>query len=168
MSLKSIYDRVNHILERNLQLNKESVISLQALNLNGFKRAHRWRVMYYIHKQLKLANILFNIERSKLDISPLTMNYSPNSLQEHLQYMINELEQSIEQLGMLNKQHFEEVGNTSKIIEDIIYRMLDDLGNLQRHKAKMEQTDWLEMFMFELDDKLHCKYKEKEKEKDYE
>lgn len=167
MSLKNIYDRTSHILERNLQINKESVTSLQALNLNGFKRWSRFMCMYYLHKQLKLANILFNIERTKLDVSSLSMNYSPTSLEEHLNYMIRELEESIKQLGELNKQHFEEVGSTSRVIEDVIYCMLDDLGNLQRYRAKFSETDWLDMYIFEVDDKIHERYKEKEKDGKY-
>ena len=164
MTLKSLYDKVSFILERNLQFNKESTIALQSLSLEGFKRWHRVNCKYYLCMQLKLANILYNIERQKLDVSSLSMNYSPLSLQDHLIRWKSELETSIKELGELNKSHFEEVGCSSEIIEEIIYCMLDDLGNVQRYYSRCSDTDWLAIYQFELDNYLHKKMKEKEKE----
>lgn len=165
MSLKSIYDKVSHILEKHTQWHKEAMASLQALGYNGYKRWHRLRAKELQCYQMKLANILFNIEREKLDMQCMSLNYSPMSLREHLKQWISEIEYTLKELGTLNKMHFEEVGMTSCIIEDIVKMLLDDIGNIQRNYYQFEACDWLEMFTFIEDRRLHEKFKKKEEDK---
>ncbi|MBR5304934.1 MAG: hypothetical protein IKU37_08940 [Candidatus Gastranaerophilales bacterium] len=163
-TLKTIYDRVSHILEKHAQLNKEASACLQSLGYNGFKRLHRYNCKKFQYWQMKLANILFNIKREKLDMQAMNINYAPMDLKEHLRKWLEELEYALKELGELNKHHFETCGKTSDIIECAMCLMLDDLGNIQRWQHQGEATDWLEMFLFILDDKIHCKYKKKEEE----
>lgn len=166
MTLKNIYDKVSHILEKNLQFNKESVIALQSLNLEGFKRWHRCNCKYYLCLQLKLANILYNIEREKLDVHSVDVEYSPISLQEHLVRWKSEIQESLAELKELNKKHFEEVGCTSKIIDELVCCLLDDLGDIQRYYARCSETDWLTIYEFDIDKHIHEKMKHKEKDYD--
>lgn len=163
-TLKSIYDRVSHILEKHAQLNKEASACLQSLGYNGFKRLHRYNCKKMQYWQMKLANILFNIKREKLDMQSMNINYSPMDLKEHLKKWLEEIEYALKELGELNKQHFETCGKTSEIIECVMCLMLDNLGDIQRWQYQGEATDWLEMFLFILDDKIHKKYKKKEEE----
>lgn len=168
MELKEIYNKTSHILEQHIQFNKEAVTALQAMGFNGFKRMHRYNAQWYFCKQLKLANILFNMKREKLDLKPITMmtEYAPMSLKDHLAKWDAHIEDSLVELGDLNKAHLEKVGSTSPIIECIIYQMLDNHGNIQRWYYRGEAGDWLMHDLFTLDKYIHEKYKEKEKEID--
>lgn len=166
MELKEIYNKVSHILEQHIQFNKESVTALQALGFDGFKRVHRYQAEWYFCKQLKLANILFNLKREKLDLKPITMitEYAPMSLKDHLAKWDAYLQDSITELGTLNKAHLETVGSTSSFIEGVIHYMLDNHSKVQRWYYRGEAGDWLMHDLFCLDEHLHKKYKEKEKE----
>lgn len=163
-NLKTIYDRVSYIFEKHSQLNKEASACLQSMGFNGFKRLHRYNCKKFQCWQMKLANILFNIKREKLDLQAMTINYNPTSLKEHLNKWLEEIQYSLKELGELNKKHFETCGKTSEIIECAMELMLDDLGNIQRHIYQGEACDWLELWGFLLDEKIHCKYKKKEEE----
>lgn len=166
-NLKSIYDRVSYIFEKHAQLNKEASACLQSMGFNGFKRLHRCNCKKFQYWQMKLANILFNVKREKLDLQAMTINYNPKSLKEHLKAWLEELQYSLKELGELNKMHFESCGQTSKIIECAMDLMLDDLGNIQRYMYQGELSDWLELWGFLLDEKIHLKYKKKEEEHAY-
>lgn len=167
-NLKNIYDKVSHILEKHAQLNKEASAVLQSMGYNGFKRLHRYNLKAFQCWQMKLANILFNLKREKLDMQAMNLNYSPMSLKDHLQKWIEELEYALKELGELNKMHFETCGMTSCIIEEAMNLMLDNLGNAQRDYYQFENCDWLEMYTYVVDRRWHEKMKEKEKEHDYE
>ena len=164
MELKEIYNKVSQILEKHIQLNKEAMTALQFMGFNGFKRMHRYNAECFFHKQLKLANILFNMKREKLDFKPITMivEYSPMSIKDHLAKWDAEIEYALQELGELNKMHFEKLGCTSCIIEKIVCHMLDDHGNIQRWYHRGEGGDWLMHDMYMLDKYIHDKYKEKE------
>lgn len=166
MELKEIYNKVSHVVEKHIQLNKEAMACLQSMGFNGFKRMHRYNAEWLFCKQLKLANILFNMKREKLDLKPVSMvsDYMPMSIKDHLAKWDAEIEYSLKELGELNKAHFEKVGCTSCIIEKVICQMLDDHGNIQRWYYRGEDGDWLMHDMFMLDKYIHEKYKEKEKE----
>lgn len=167
-NLKNIYDRVSHILEKHAQLNKEAMAILQALGYQGAKRQHRYNSKAFHYLQAKLANILANVERKKLDMQSMNLNYSPISLKEHLQKWIEELQYGLKALGELNKEHFQEMGMTSCIIEEAMCLMLDDLGNTQREYYEGEMTEWLEHHMLMIDKRKHKKFKHKEEEHKYE
>lgn len=163
-TLKAIYDNVSHIFEKHAELNKQASACLQSLGFNGFKRLHRYNCRKFQYWQMKLANILFNIKQLKLDMQPVSVTYAPEDLKTHLKKWYEELEYGLKELGELNKQHFELCGKTSEIIECAMCLMLDNLGDVQRWHYQGEATDWLEMYSFILDEKIHTKYKKKEEE----
>lgn len=167
-NLKNIYDKVSHILEKHAQLNKEASAILQSMGYNGFKRLHRYNLKAFQCWQMKLANILFNLKREKLDMQAMNLNYSPMSLKDHLQKWIEELEYALKELGELNKMHLETCGMTSCIIEEAMMLMLDNLGDAQRWYFRGQATEWLEHDLYSLDMYLHKKYKKKEDERKYE
>ena len=163
-TLKSIYDKASHIFEKHAELNKQASACMQSLGFNGFKRLHRYNCKKFQCWQMTLANILFNAKRVKLDMQPVKVSYSPENLKIHLMKWFEELEYGLKELGELNKLHFELCGKTSKIIECAMDLMLDNLGDVQRWHYQCETTDWIEMYSFILDEKIHTKYKKKEEE----
>lgn len=164
MSLKNIYDKVSNILQKQIELNKQASCAMQFLGYNGFKRLHRCNSMCFYKLQMKLANHLFNLEQERLSLEPINLTYNPISLKDHLKKWIDEIDNSLKELGELNRQHFETFGICSDIIEETMCLLIHDLGKARRWYAQSNATDWLEMYSFILDEQIHKKYKKKEYE----
>ena len=166
MEVKQIYDKVSQILEKHILINKQATLIMQSLGYNGFKKMHYCLMKRFQKKQIKLAYKLFDIKGEKLDISQVALTYNVSSLKEHLKSWLEELKYSIKELGTLNKEYFETYGFMCKSIECIVDLMVDLLKYVHKWYNRGEATDWLEMDLFLLDDKIKKHYEEEHARKD--
>ena len=134
----------------------------QSLGYNGFKRWHRYRARQYFEYKMCLANELFDKFRIVADFKDYEVNYSPASLEEHLKSWEKAILEAIEELGSINKDYFEVTGMSCKIVKRTMRKMMRDYEKLGRLIKRFNESDWLTLDMHIVDDKLHCKYKEKE------
>ena len=154
MDLKEIYNKIYDILEHHIQLNKEAMCSLQALGFNGFKKLHKCFAEHLFCNELKLISVLYKISKEKVNIKPRTgihLEYSPMSLKEHLIKWNAEIETAIQELGELNKEHFNSVGYSNDIIECLINDLLDYHCKIQCWYQRGETSDWLAHDLFVID-----------------
>ena len=166
MEIKQIFDKVSQILEKHILINKHATIIMQSLGYNGFKKMHFCLMKKFQKKQIKLAYKLFDIEGEKLDLSQVALTYNVSSLKEHLKSWLEELKYAVKELGSLNKDFFNTYGYSCEAIECIIEIMLKLLKYVHKWYNRGETTDWLEMDLFLLDDKIKKHYEEEYARKD--
>lgn len=157
--MNEIYSKAAIIMNEHMQLNKKAMISMQSIGYNGFKRLHRCNAKEFLCWEIALANSLFDKYREKLNYTPLVVDYAPITLKDHLASWDAKLEESIKQLGNLNKEHFEKSGKTSCTIEEALGCMLKNYEKTGRWYKRFAETDWLAHDQHVLDDALHAKYK---------
>lgn len=170
MELKEIYNKTYDLLEHHIQLNKEAMCSLQALGFNGFKKLHKCIAEHLFCDELKLISALYKVGKEKMNIKPkmgMYLEYSPLTLKEHLIKWSVEIENAIEELGQLNKEHFSQVGYSNKILEDLICDLLHYHNKIQCWYQRGENSDWLAHDLFVIDNDIHEYLHSEKKEKHY-
>lgn len=165
--IKSLYENICKVLTTHCKINKLAMRSLQALGYNGFKRWHRYRSRQFFEMKLCLSNEIFDKFRIKGDFKSYDVTYDPTSIEEHLKSWDSVLLDGIQELGTLHKRYFELTGMDSKIIESAIHKMIRDYEKVGRLIKRFMESDWLTLDMHIVDDKLHCKYKEKEEKHEF-
>ena len=160
--VKSLYDNVCKVLSTHCMINKLAMKSLQAMGYNGFKRWHRYRARQFFEMKLALSNEIFDKFRIKGDFKSYDISYDPQSMEEHLKSWDGVLLDGIQELGTLYKRFFELTGMESKIIKCAMCKLTRDYEKVGRLIMRFTQSDWLTLDMHNVDDKLHCKYKDKE------
>lgn len=160
--VKSLYERICKVLSVHCKVNKLAMIATQSLGYNGFKRWHRYRSRQFFEMKICLANELFDKFRIVADFKDYEVNYSPTSIEEHLKSWEKVILEAIEELGSINKDYFEVTGISCKIAECAMCKMIRDYEKIGRLIKRFTESDWLTLDMHVVDDKLHCKYKEKE------
>jgi len=162
--VKAMYDGICKVLTTHCKINKMAMRSLQAMGYNGFKRWHRYNSREFFELKLCLSNEIFDKFRIKGDFKSYDVSYDPKNMEEHLRSWDNVLLDGIQELGTLHKKYFELTGMESKIISRAMYLLTKDYEKVGRLIMRFTESDWLTLDMHIVDDSLHCKYKEKEKE----
>lgn len=165
--VKILYENVCKILTTHCKINKLAMRSLQALGYNGFKRWHRYRSRQFFEFKICLANELFDKFKIKANFKSYEINYDPVSVEEHLKSWEKVLLTGIQELGTANKKYFELTGARSEIIKCAMSKLVRDYEKVNRLIMRFTESDWLTLDMHIVDDKLHCKYKEKEEKYDF-
>ena len=166
-SITELYENINKILTIHCKLNKMAMNSCHSLGYNGFKRWHRYRSIEFFELKICLANELFDKFRIKSNFKEYELNYSPNSIEEHLKSWDKALLDAIQELGNLNKKYYEETGMNCKIIECSLHKMIKDYEKVGRYLKRFNESDWLTLDMHIVDDKIHEHYKCKEEKYGY-
>lgn len=160
--IKSLYESVCKVLTTHCKINKMAMQALQAMGYNGFKRWHRYRSRQFFEMKLCLANEIFDKFRIKAEFKSYDVNYNPASMEEHLKSWDSVLLDGIQELGTLHKRFFELTGMDNKIIGSAMCKMTRDYEKVGRLIMRFTESDWLTLDMHIVDDKLHCRYKDKE------
>lgn len=166
-SITELYENINKILTIHCKLNKMAMNACHSLGYNGFKRWHRYRSRQFFELKICLANELFDKFRIKSNFKEYELNYSPNSIEEHLKSWDKTLLDAIQELGNLNKKYYEETGMNCKIIECSLRKMIKDYEKVGRYLKRFNESDWLTLDMHIVDDKIHEHYKCKEEKYGY-
>ncbi|MEG1506720.1 MAG: hypothetical protein RR478_04395 [Bacilli bacterium] len=164
MDISTIYQEVDKIILKNLMINDDAMKICQSIGLNGFKRLHRCNIKNLLCKHLKLENNMYDKYRKVLETDILGSKYKIASIKEHLYTWKNSLSEDVKKLGELNKEHFNCVGVENCVIKETIEDMLHDYEKTCRWYCRFEETQWNLHDIHYLDDNLHQKYKELEKE----
>jgi hypothetical protein len=143
------------------------MIAMQSLGYNGFKRWHRLRSKQFFDLKCKLSTELFDKFRKKATFKDYELNYSPDTMESHLKAWDNSLLQAIEDLGTLNNQFAELTGMCCDVIDCATKYMMKDFEKVGRYYKRFTESDWLTLDMHIVDDKLHKKFKMKEKKHGY-
>ena len=160
--IKSLYESVCKVLTTHCKINKLAMRSLQAMGYNGFKRWHRYRSRQVFEMKLCLSNEIYDKFRIKADFKSYDITYDPKNMEEHLKSWDSVLLDGIQELGTLHKRYFELTGMDCKIINKAMCKLTRDYEKVGRLIMRFTESDWLTLDMHTVDDKLHCKYKEKE------
>lgn len=162
MEIEQIYMNVDKIILSHLMINDTAMQYCQALGYNGFKRYHRYEAKYLMCKHQELETSYFDRYRKILVSDIDAPIYSPVDLKEHLSSWKNLLETDIQQLSELNQEHFDIVGMTNCIIEEIICDFIKKLEKVNRWISRFDESMWNSIDCRIVDDYLHLKMKKKE------
>lgn len=162
MEIEQIYKNVDNIILTHLMINDKAMKITQSLGYNGFKRLHRCETKYLLCKHIDLENCYFDKYQKVLESNVNVPVYNPISLKEHLEKWKELLNRSIQELGELNQEHFDIIGITNGIIEDLICCFMKKYEKTCRWIARFNESDWNSIEMHSVDDCLHSKYKKKE------
>jgi hypothetical protein len=166
MEIEQIYKNVDNIILTALMINDDAMKYTQSWGYNGFKRLHRCETKYLLCKHQELENSYFDKYRKMLNASVGNPNYNPISLKDHLEKWRDLLNRNIQELGELNQEHFDVIGITNCVIEDLIYCFMKKYEKVSRWIARFNESSWNSIEIHLLDDKLHEKMKKKEEEGD--
>ena len=162
-SVASLYESIAKILTTHCKLNMIAMSKMQVLGYNGFKRWHRYRSRQFHEMKLCLANELYDKFRIAPIFKDYEITYSPASMEEHLKSWDKALLDTIQELGTYNQEYYELIGMNSRIIKKAMCKIMCDYEKVGRLLKRFNESDWLTLDMHVVDDKLHEKYKEKEK-----
>lgn len=161
-TIKTLYENVEKICTTNCKLNQIAMSICQSIGYNGFKRWHRYRSKEFYKLKLKLNSDIYSKFKIISDFKDYTVNYKPNSLEEHLKAWKNSNLNSIQELGELQKTYFENTGTECKIIRKLINILSKDYDKICKYYTRFTESDWLTLDMHIVDDSIHEYYKCKE------
>lgn len=161
--VKELFGNIHNVLSIHCKLNKLSMIILQSMCFNGFKRWHRCRARELFELDLCLYNELFDKFRIVTDFKVDDIVYNPKTLEEHLKSWSDALLDGVEKLGSYNKQYFELTGMSCDIADRCLDIFIDDYTKVNRYYHRFSDSDWLTLDTHIVDDKIHECFKEKEK-----
>lgn len=157
-----IYRKLYHTLCVHGKLNMLAMTATQSMGYNGFKRWHRYRTRQFLEYKLCARNELYDKFRIVPDFKDVELSYAPTSMEEHLKAWDKALLDAIQELGSINKEYYEVSGVDCSIATCAMKKMMRDYEKVGRYLKRFTESDWLTLDMHIVDDKLHCKYKEKE------
>jgi len=162
MEIEQIYKNVDTIILSHLMVSDSAMQYTQALGYNGFKRMHKCLTKELLCKHIELETCYFDIYQKVLNAPVDTPTYNPTTLKSHLEKWKELLARHIQELGELNQEHFDVVGVTNHIIEDLIHCFIKKLEKVNRYIKRFNESDWNSMDCHMVDDCLHKKYKKME------
>ena len=162
MEIEQLYKNVDNIILTHLMINDKAMKHCQALGYNGFKRLHRCETKYLLCLHQKLENCYFNRYQKVLNAEVENPIYNPIDFKEHLEKWKELLLKDIQELGELNQEHFDTVGMTNSIIEDLICCFIKKLEKVNRWITRFNESMWNSIDCHSVDDYLHKKIKKKE------
>lgn len=164
MELEQIFKNIDSIILNHLMINDDAMKITQSLGYNGFKRLHRYNAKKLLCYHQKLDNYYFDRYRKILNPTIDVSSYNPTNLQSHLEKWKLSLEMSIQELGELNQEHFDLIGITNCIVDDLIKDFCKYLEKVNRWIMRFNESNWNSIDCHYIDDYLHKKMKEKEGE----
>lgn len=162
MELEQIFKNIDNIIVNHIMINDKAMKITQSLGYNGFKRLHRYNEKCLLHLHQKLENCYFDKYRKILDANIDTPIYNPIDLKAHLEKWKLLLELNIQELGELNQEHFDLIGVTNSIVEELICKFNHDYEKVCRWITRFNESNWNSIDCHLVDDCLHNKIKKKE------
>lgn len=166
-SVAELYESIYKVINFHCKLNKFAMSKMHSLGYNGFKRWHRYRSKQFFDLEICLCNELYDKFRISLTHKDYELSYAPNSMEDHLKNWDKALLSSVEELGSLNKEHYELTGSRCKIIECVMHKLIRDYEKVGRYLKRFNESDWLTLDIHIVDDKIHEKYKAKEEKHEW-
>lgn len=161
--VREAYGTAHEVLSSLCAINALAMRAAQVMGYNGFKRWHRYRAGEFLSLAMLLENELFD----RFGIVPKfewnKVEYSPESLKEHLRHWESAALDGMKSLGEANRSLFEETGMLSPVIEKALKTLCKDRERVARLRERFEESEWLTFDVHRIDDKLHKKFKKKEK-----
>lgn len=167
-TVHSIYERLYKVLCVHTKLNMLAMTTLQSMGYNGFKRWHRCRSREFFEMKLCVRTELYDKFRIVANFSDSDISYSPMNMEEHLKTWDEVILEAIQELGQICKDYYETAGVSCDIAKRAMQIMMKDYEKVGRYLKRFTESDWLTLDMHIIDDSLHSKYKEKEKEHGFE
>lgn len=159
MEIEQVYKNVDNLILTHLMINDDAMKYMQSLGYNGFKRLHRCLVKELLKKHQKLENCYFEKYQKVLNTAVDSTIYEPTTLKYHLEKWKELLFRGIQELGELNQEHFDIVGITNSIIEDLICCFTAKYEKVCRWIMRFNESDWNSIDCHYVDDYLHKKMK---------
>lgn len=162
--IKDILNDMDKIVCWHKCFNDISMKMCHAAGFNGFKRLHRYNTKCFLKWHLCLENEAFDKFRVTIDTEYEDLNYSTSDLIEHLKNWNMKLGQDMEKLAMLNNEYRMHTGLGDKTIKKVLRKMAKNHEKSGRWYRRFEDTKSMHD-QYDLDMKLHEKYKAKEERK---
>ena len=164
--ITDIFNSVHDVISTYKKVSIKSMVIMQHLGYNGFKRWHRYKSKCLFDLELQLMNKLCDEFRITPNFKDLDVSYTPSSIEEHLRNWDKLLLDSVQELGKLNIEFTKQTGMPCKLIEKLIHKFSKDYQKVGKYLKRFNDSDWLTLDIHIVDDCLHKKYKEKEKNYD--
>ena len=165
-SITDIFNSVHDVISTYKKVSVKSMVIMQHLGYNGFKRWHRYRSKCLFDLELQLMNKLCDEFRITPNFKDLDVSYAPSGIEEHLRNWDKLLLDSVQELGKLNIEFTKQTGMSCELIEKLIHKFSKDYQKVGKYLKRFNDSDWLTLDIHIVDDCLHKKYKEKEKNYD--
>lgn len=162
MEIEQIYKNVDNLILTHLMINDKAMKYTQSLGYNGFKRMHRFLSKELMCLHQKLVTCFYDKYQKVLNVNVDNVIYEPLDLKSHLEKWKTLLENGIQELGELNQEHFDIIGVTNDIIEDLICKFMHYLEKINRWIKRFNESMWNSVDCHIVDDYLHKKMKKKE------
>lgn len=162
-SITDIFNSVHDVISTYKKVSVKSMVIMQHLGYNGFKRWHRYRSKCLFDLELQLMNKLCDEFRITPNFKDLDVSYAPSGIEEHLRNWDKLLLDSVQELGKLNIEFTKQTGMSCELIEKLIHKFSKDYQKVGKYLKRFNDSDWLTLDIHIVDDCLHKKYKEKEK-----
>ena len=159
-NLKEYFKKLGNICLKHLMLSSDSYVRMIELNMNGFKRLHRYLSKKYHNLYLKLQKEMFEYIDEIESGANEYKKYIPKNIKEHLISWNQEINNDLNTVGELIKNIFNEGGFipcTARELQKILYH------NIIKNKRAIQQftdCDWDYEIIYEYDYRLHHKMKE--------
>jgi len=164
MKIPDILMEMDKVLLWHKCFNDKSMKMCQAAGFNGFKRLHRYNTRCFLNWHLCLENEAYDKFRFTLDTEYEDFNYSTSGLIDHLKNWDMKLGKDIEKLAMLNNEYRMLAGVGNKTAKKALRKMTKNHEKAGRWYRRFEETKSMHD-QYDLDGKIHEKYKKKEEGK---
>lgn len=162
-----LYSNIMNLLKENEQINETAMVLLQSMGYNGFKRWHRYRSRQFHEYVIRLNNELFDRFHKTLKMEPVSVTYTPASMNSHLMSWKEKLDESMQKLSTYSKEYFDLVGMENKVVRCAMHTLARDYEKVCRYYERFAEGDWLAHDMHVVDDMIHYRYKKKEEKHGY-
>lgn len=160
--VREAYGTAHEVLSSLCALNALAMRAAHVMGYNGFKRWHRCRAREFLSLAMLLENELFD----RFGIVPKfdwnKVEYSPESIKEHLRNWESAALDGLKSLGDVNRTLFGETGMLSPVVEKALKTLRKDHERVARLRERFEESEWLTFDVHGIDDRLHKKFKKKE------
>lgn len=165
--MSEILTDIDNIICWHKAFNDRSMVLCHAAGLNGFKRLHRTNTRCFLDWHLCIENEAFDKYRETIMPTYSDINYNISDIVGHLQNWNSKLEEDIKKLAMLNNEYREQAGRGNHTVKEVIAKMVKNHEKSGRWYRRFQDTK-SQHDIYQLDDKIHSKYKAMEASKGYE
>ena len=165
--------KVNEVLNRfaclildNLMFHSESKADCHLMNLQGFKRWHRYAVMNDMKLMEKIKSHIVDYYAVRPEINSTYMHVIPSNLQSHIMKWLDiENNKYNEICGMIKELNEINAFVEAEMLTCINKKIACEIKKVTRLNKQLADTNWAYHEIYTVDRKLHKLYKKKESEK---
>lgn len=160
-AMSAIMTDMDNIVCWHKEFNNKCMVLCHAAGLNGFKRMHRYNTRCFMEWHLCLENEAFDKYRESIMPSYENIEYNISDIVSHLKWWALRLEEDMEKLGALNNEYREHAGMGNHTVKKVLKKMVKNHEKANRWYRRFQDTK-SQHDIYDLDSKIHEKYKEKE------